>query len=221
MGIPRDNLLEDSKKILAGAELIKLEGRVVTLARIFKIDRPVRGLISLLKEYLVMSEEKRAESVKEIQGLLPVKESEELYMAEYKFAIASSHENLIDEGFRRLEDLDFEYEIFGGNDYHFVDFIGNVRPATVKMGRQARGYCRRNDFEGIRANDFKVTWSINNAQRMPLIMPVTFLANVKEEFISVYGADIIVSRELHLVNDGESQIFVYEAAPFIVRLENV
>lgn len=221
LGIPRDNLHEIGEKILAGAELINFGGRIVTLARIFKVDRPVTGLISLLKEYRDINEKERAKIVKGIQGLLPIKESEELYMAKYKFAIASSDENLINEGFRRLRDLDFEYEIFGGNDYHFVDFIGDARSARVEKGNRARGYCRCNDFEGIKSNDFKVVWNINNAQYTPLIIPVTFLADVKEEFITVYGADIIVKQELHVINDDESQIFVHEVAPFIVSWKNV
>lgn len=221
LGISRNNLYELGKKILTGADLINFEGRTVNLARIFRIDKSVTQLINILKKYYNIDNKERLEIIKNIQELLPTKESEELYMAEYKFAIASSDENLIDKGFRRLRDLDFEYDIFGGNDYHFVDFIGNASYANVKKRNQARGYCRRKDFEGIGASSFEITWNISNAQRIPLVIPVTFLANVNEEFIAVYGTDIISKRELYVVDDGKSQIFVYEVAPFIVSWENV
>jgi hypothetical protein len=47
-------------------------------------------------------------------------------------------------------------------------------------------------------------------------MPVTFLADVNKEFVQVYGAKIVAKRELSIVNDGESKIFIYEISPFLV-----
>jgi hypothetical protein len=52
--------------------------------------------------------------------------------------------------------------------------------------------------------------------KTPIIVPVMFLANVNMEFIQVYGAKILVKRELNVVNDGENKIFVYKVEPFLV-----
>jgi CRISPR-associated Cas5-like protein len=214
LGFKRKELAELSKEILAGAELKSLNGRVVNLARIFKFDRPVSQLLTLIKSYY----EDRSKVIKDIQGLLTIKESEELYMPEYKFAIASSNESLIDEGIRRLRDFDFGYEIFGGNDYHFIEFIGEQKTAKMNRSCEGYGYCPREDFERIETGSFGIAYDIGviEGTRSPVVVPVTFLANVNKEFIQVYGAKIITKRELSVVDDGESKIFVYEVSPFLV-----
>jgi len=192
LGLKRKELAELSKGMLAGAELKSLNGRIVTLARMFKF--------------------------KEMQAILTIKESEELYMPEYKFAITSNNEPLIDEGIRRLRNFDFEYEIFGGNDYHFIEFIGEPRIAKIVQDREGYGYCPREYFERIEAESFNITYNTGAIEEMksPIVIPVMFLANVNKEFIQVYGAKIITKRELNVVDDGESKIFVYEVNPFLV-----
>jgi CRISPR-associated Cas5-like protein len=192
LGLKRKELAELSKGMLAGAELRSLNGRIVTLARIFKFEE--EGPISTIKE------------------------SEELYMPEYKFAVASCDESLMDEGIRRLRDFDFQYEIFGGNDYHFVEFIGEPRIAKMDRSREGYGYCPREYFERIEAESFNIAYDTSAIEgtRSPIVMPVTFLANVNKEFVQAYGAKIITKRELNVVDDGESKIFVYEVSPFLV-----
>jgi CRISPR-associated Cas5-like protein len=192
LGLKRKELAELSKEMLAGAELKSLNGRIVTLARMFKF--------------------------KEKGPLLTIKESEELYMPEYKFAVASSNESLIDEGMRRLRDFSFEYEIFGGNDYHFIEFIGEPKTAKMDRGREGCGYCPREDFERIESETFNIAFDTRAIEetRNPIVMPVMFLANVNKEFVQVYGAKIVTKRELDVVDDGESKIFVYEVSPFLV-----
>jgi CRISPR-associated Cas5-like protein len=213
VGIKRKELVEISKEILAGAELKSLGGRLITLARVYKIDRPLPALLKLLKDYFSGNlKEKKA-----IQELLPIKESEELFLPKYKFAIASTNDTLIEEGIRRLREFDFEYEVFGGNDYHFADFVGNPKSAKKEKSREGFGYCPKEEFEGIEAKSFTITYdsTITEQIKPPIIMPTQFLANVNVEFIEVYGAKIITKGELDVVNDGESKIFVYEVAPFL------
>lgn len=216
LGIERKKLLKMSEEMLAGAELKFLRGHIVTLARIFKIDRSLPKLLDLLRKYYrgVRDED----LIKDIQGLLTVKESEELYLPEYKFAIASHDEALIEEGLERLKKFDFEYDVFGGNDYHFVDFIGDPKLARVEKSVDGYGYCRSRDFKKISVESFNVTWDVKMLKDMqlPLIIPVIFLADVNDEFIQVYGAKIIAKRRLDVINDGESKIFVHKVKPFLV-----
>jgi CRISPR-associated Cas5-like protein len=214
LGLKRKELFEMSREILAGAELKSLNGRIVTLARIFKFDRTASQLLTLVRSYY----EDRNKVIKDIQGILPIKESEELYMPEYKFAVASSNESLIDEGIRRLRDFSFEYEIFGGNDYHFIEFIGEPKTAKMNGSREGCGYCPREDFERIESESFNIAFDISAIEetRNLIVMPVMFLANVNKEFVQVYGAKIVTKRELDVVDDGESKIFVYEVSRFLV-----
>ena len=213
LGIERKKLFDVSKEVMAGAELQSIGGRIVTLARVFKIDRTPSQLLNLLKSYYRGDRSK----TKEIQELLPIKESEELYMPEYKFAIASTNESLIDEGMRRLKELDIKYELFGGNDYHFIESIGDPKLAEIEEGREGYGYCPREDYERVETESFNIAFnaSVIESIKFPIIMPVTFLANVNKEFVQVYGARIVAKRELSIVNDGESKIFVYEVNPFL------
>ena len=104
LGLKREELYKVSNEMLAGAELRFLGGRIVTSARIFKMDRLPSALISLLRRYY--SGERSEDVIKDMQGLLTIKESEELYMPEYKFAIASPNKALIEEGMKRLKEYD-------------------------------------------------------------------------------------------------------------------
>lgn len=214
LGLERKELKKLAKEILAGAELKSLGGRITTLSRILKFDRPASGLLVLIKKYY----EDRSKVWKDIQELSPIAESEELYMPEYKFAIASSNESLVEEGEKRLRELYFAYEVFGGNDYHFVDYIGNPRPANVYSSREGYGYCPREDFERIEAKSYNVVFDANAIEQVkgPIVMPVTFLAKVNAEYVQVYGAKIVAKRELNVVDDGESKVFVYEVDPFLI-----
>ncbi|MEM2374455.1 MAG: CRISPR-associated protein Cas5 [Thermoproteota archaeon] len=195
LGLKLKDLYEISDEMLAGAELRSLKGRIVTLARIFKCKKVKGG----------------------VQELLTIKESEELYMPEYKFAIASADEALIEEGMRRLKEYDFEYDIFGGNDYHFIEFIGDPKPAKLEKSSEGYGYCRREDYYDVDRKSFNIVWGAKgfDNKATPLVMPVKFLANIKEDFIQVYGAKILLKSEREVVNDGESKIFVHKVKPFL------
>lgn len=225
LGIQSHDLRRISENLFAGAELLELGGRSVSIARTFKIDRPAGALIRLLEEYYGFSKKWSKERVavaKDISGLLPLKESEELYMVKYKFAVASTDKNLITQGFNKLKELDFEYDIFGGNDYHFVDFIGEVKHASLEKSRIGRGYCALEDFESVETSNFRIMSGVDeHFKPLPMVIPAMFLADVKKPFVMVYGADIRAKKELEIVNDGESKIFVHKAAPFVVSWEHV
>jgi len=220
LGLPREVLYYKSDNILAGAELLRFEGRAVSLSRIFKIDRSAESLSRLLSDYyklLELSEKKRKEVIKDIQGLLTIKEDEMLYMPEYKFAVASTDDMLIERGFKKLKNLDFEYDVFGGNDYHFVEYIGDVKLAKVIKTTSGRGYCRCSDLDHIEANEFTIIKNVTSAiAYRPLVIPAPFHENgTYEDYVQVYGADIVTRRALDAVDDGESKIFVYKVRPFI------
>lgn len=214
LGLKREKLYEVSDEILTGAKLRFLGGRIVTSARIFKIDHTHSALVSLLRRYY--SGERSKKVVEDIQGLLTIKESEELYMPEYKFAIASPDEALIEEGMRRLREYDIEYDIFGGNDYHLVEFIGDPKPAELKKSSEGHGYCPREDFREIETEALDTVMKEFRDKPTTLIIPVTFLADVKGDFIQVYGAKIRLKSEREVVDDNEDKIFVYKVKPFLV-----
>jgi CRISPR-associated Cas5-like protein len=219
LGIGRDELAKRSENIFAGAEMKFLGGRIVTFSRIFKIDRSFKDLLKLLHLYYSgVKIHKKTNVIKDIQSLLPIKESEELYLPEYKFAVASADERLIDEGYKRIENLEFEYEIFGGNDYHLVDYIGKPKYAWLEKSYEGYGYCPREDFSNIEASSFSYVRDVGliSGKNLPVVLPVHFLANVNKDFLQVYGAKIISKREQDVVNDGESKIFVYNVKPFLV-----
>lgn len=220
LGISRDELARISENILAGAEMKSLGGRIVTFSRIFKIDRSYKDLLNLLHLYYSgVKIYKEINILKDIQSLLPIKESEELYLPEYKFAVASTDERLIEEGYKRIENLEFEYEIFGGNDYHLVEYIGKPKYARLEKSYEGYGYCAREDFNKIESNSFSIVRDIEliTKKELPVILPVQVLANVNKEFLQVYGAKIISKRELEVVNDEESKIFVYNVKPFLIK----
>lgn len=222
LGIQHRDLRKIGEKLFTGAELLKFGGRSVSIARLFKIDRPIGSLIKLLNEYYGFIRRSK-EFAKDISGLLPLKESEELYMVKYKFAIASTDENLIGQGFDRIETLDFENDIFGGNDYHFVDSISEVRHAFLEKSQIGRGYCALEDFKSVEASEFRIISKVSELYLKPLptVIPALFLADVKKPFVMVHGTNIRARRELEVVNDGKSKIFVHKAAPFMVSWEHV
>ena len=211
LGLKREELAKLSEEMWAGAELKSLEGQLITLARIYKLERGVEGII---KQFYV----DRRKVYKEVREILTIKESYELFRPTYKFALASTRESLIDEAVNRLKNLDFEYEVFGGNDYHFVEYIGDVKTASVEASREGCGYCPREYFKNVKAYSYSAIPDLSKLKQFkaPLIIPAIFLANVHAEYIQVFGAEIITSKELFVVNDGDSKVFVYNVKPFLV-----
>lgn len=224
LGVPRNKLREFSREqnVLAGAELRGLGGYYTTVSRIFKFDRSASEVRSLLKEFLTRKpkgKRKLEDVYKDVVGLLPLKEGEELFEPEYKLAIAAKDE-VVKEGLRRVRGLDFEYEIFGGNDYHFVEYVGDVREASLIKSEKGSGYCPVSEMGGIEARSYTI---VNNAAlslgrgipRFPIVIFAP-MGPEMETFAFVFGANIIAAREMSVVSDGESTIFVYNPTKYLV-----
>jgi len=182
LGVTRENLRKFSsdKNIHAGAELICFDGTAYELARIHQF--------------------------KDGRQLIPtIKRSEFLYNPKYKFAVAMSDRSVLEECMNRISSLDFEFEVFGGNDYNFLASIGKPNLGKVIESREGRGYCPLRFFYSIKPDDDKAIVSSDYVH-----------ANIREKYVFAYKATIACRKELPVVNDGKSKIFVYPARDFIV-----
>jgi len=179
--------------LYCGAELISYDGYVKELARIFKFPK---GKISEIVRKL-----KDPKTARELQ---PIYESVSLYEPEYKIAVALRDKEIYDDLLRRLRELDFVFDIFGGNDYNFVKNIWDIKKARFIRSHVGRGYCLSKYFKSIRSGN-KV-----------IIVSDMVLANVKEKFIFTYGGDVFLKTEKEVVDDGESRIFVHLAEYFLI-----
>lgn len=224
LGVPREEMKKFCRErgVLAGAELLSLEGYYVTVSRIFKFDRNDKELVKLLEEWVFLKpsgERDLADVYKDVVGLMPIKESEELFRPSYKFAIAADG-SVVDEGLRRIRELDFEYDVFGGNDYHFVEYIGDVRVANLTKGREGGGYCPVDYVQSIKAQSCNVVFDTGVLlKRSSARTPVATYALVgpeMERLVFVYGATIVTKNDVDVVQDGESSIFVYESARYMI-----
>jgi CRISPR-associated Cas5-like protein len=224
LGIPRDELRGfcERNRILAGADLRSLGGLYVTLTRIHKFDRSSKEILQLLNEWSLHkpSKGRKIEDVyKDMMGLLPLKESEELFEPEYKFAIAAT-DSVVREGFRRLHELDFEYEIFGGNDYNFVDHIGEPREARLYKTRKGSGYCPTEELQSIEARNYTIIMDADHFHKEPAVSPPFLMSapmgSQMERFTFAYGATLLTKTDRDAVDDGESTIFVYDPTKYLV-----
>jgi len=218
LGVPRKELKNycRKQKLLVGAELRSLEGYYTTISRIFKFDRDEKGIKRLLEKWLRKPMDVRI--YKDIVGLMPLKESEELFRPEYKFAIAAEDE-VIDEGLRRIRELNFEYDIFGGNDYHFVHYIGDAREARLIRSKEGTGYCPAKDVYSINAQEYEIIAANSCLSERGISLPVVISAPVgpvMDVFTFVYKASIITKSERYAVQDDESTIFVFNPTRCLV-----
>lgn len=224
MGVERSELRNFCKKqsVLVGAELRHLEGFYITISRIFKFDRDKNGIVQLLEEFLSRKPigKRGLENVyKDMLGLLPLKESEELLKPEYKFAIVAK-DIVVKECLRRILEFDFKYDVFGGNDYHFVEYIGNVREGHLIKSKEGSGYCPAKYLGRIKSEAYTI---ITDTTYIPTSgipqTPIVIFAQVgprMEDFAFVYRANIVTNQEINAVSDGESTIFVYDPRGYLV-----
>jgi len=214
LGVPRDQLKDycRRRRMLTGAELRSLEGCYTATSRIFKFDRDEKGIRRLLERWLKKPTD--VQVYKDIVGLMPLKESEELFRPEYKFAVAAE-DDVIDEGLRRIRKLDFEYEIFGGNDYHFVHYIGDAREAHLIKSKKGSGYCPAEEVHSIDAREYEIITATSRLSERNVRFPVVISAPIGPEmeiFTFVYKANIAAKSERYAVQDGESTIYVFDPA---------
>lgn len=127
---------------------------------------------------------------------------------------------MIEKGLERLENYDFEYDIFGGNDYHFVEFIGRQMLAEVKKSIEGYGYCPLSYFEKIETEyqSYSILRDLSRIHeiRHPIIIPTRFLANIDADYLQVYNAKITTNTEIDVADDGEDKIFIYTVKPFLI-----
>lgn len=123
-----------------------------------------------------------------------------LFKPSYKVAVASSSVELMGELERRLRNMDFEFDVFGGNDYNFLSYLGDVRRARLTRASAGYGYSRLSDLKGIEGSGLIQVDEVNDG------------AITKYAF--GYGAKLLVSRGL-AVDDGEHPILVHSAWRFL------
>jgi len=195
LGIRRKYLKDFVKKVsmLCGSELLSFDGHINEFVRIFKFPRE---RISKILEKL--------RDPKGSRELLPVYKSISLFQPVYKIAVALKNENVYVDLLRRLRELDFAFDIYGGNDYNFVKDIWDIKEAKVIMSKTGRGYCPSDEFSNISPGNEVI------------IVSDMVLADVKEKFIFAYGGDMILKQEKEVVEDDESKVFVYPAEKFLV-----
>lgn len=126
-----------------------------------------------------------------------------LYRPEYKIAVASPDPELMERLEGRLSRLDFEFELFGGNDYNFVSWVGDVRRARIVRTREGYGYCRLSDLEGVEGSGTLHIDEINEGES----------GIVKYAFGQ--GIRLKLRSEVLAVEDGQHSILVHESWRFL------
>ncbi len=124
-----------------------------------------------------------------------------LYRPRYRIAVASPDVKTVDELERRLKHLDFEFELFGGNDYNFASYVGEVRKGKLVRTKRGHGYCRLSDLDGVEGNG------------------TLHLDDLNEENLEKYafgqGVTLRLKEEALAVDDGEHRILVHESWKFL------
>ncbi len=124
-----------------------------------------------------------------------------LYRPRYRIAVASPHMETVDELERRIRELNFEFELFGGNDYNFASYVGDVRRGRLVRTKSGHGYCRLSDLEGIEGSG------------------TVHLDDLNEENLEKYafghGVTLKLKGEALAVDDGEYRILVHESWKFL------
>jgi len=180
MGIRRAYLksFAEQNQIYTGAMLLSYEGIINEVASIIKIKNWKQFIRTPKKSVL-------------------------LYKPTYKFAIYSPKNNVISELYDRLSNLDFEYAIFGGNDYNFMYNIGRPKRAEYLLSKEAYGYCRLAELESLgymgKAN---IQIDLVNEEAV-------------QRYVFAYGVTLKVREPHPTVGDDEHRIFVHPAWRFI------
>ena len=178
LGVRRRDLREFAceKGLLTGATLLEYEGLVSETMTVVK-----------MKEWR--------------QYIRSPKRNVLLYRPTYKMAVASPDPSVVGEIEGRLRDLNFEFEIFGGNDYNFVSQIGEVRRAKLIATRRGYGYCRLSDLEGMEGSG------------------TLHLDDINEERLEKYafgqGVVLKLREDALAVDDGEHAILVHESWKYL------
>ncbi len=178
VGVRRRELKEFAckKGILAGAVLLTYEGTVNETMTVVKMKN--------WREYIRTP-----------------KRSVLLYRPEYKVAVASSSQKLMKELEERISRLDFEFEIFGGNDYNFLSWIGCSRKARLVRTKEGQGYYRLTDLKGMDGSGIIHIDEVNESEVV--------------KYAFGQGVTFKLKREALAVDDSEHLILVHETWKFL------
>ncbi|MEM2490524.1 MAG: CRISPR-associated protein Cas5 [Candidatus Korarchaeum sp.] len=124
-----------------------------------------------------------------------------LYKPLYKVAVASPDLDLMRDLERRLRKLDFEFEIFGGNDYNFFSNLGSVREGKLVKTREGIGYFRLSDLEGWEGNG---TLHIDEVNEEGLV-----------KYAFGQGVVLRLREESMAVDDGQDRVLVHGSWRFL------
>jgi len=177
LGIKKSVLKEFAcnKELLAGSTMLSYEGMINETMTVMKM-KGWREFIRTPKRNVI------------------------LFRPSYKLALASSDAELIKELERRIRDLDFEFDLFGGNDYNFVSYIGDVKKAKLARTESGYGFFKLSDLRGIEGNGLLQVDEVNDG------------AATKYAF--GYGVKLLVKESL-AVQDDEHKILVHWTWRFI------
>lgn len=178
LGIKKFNLRDWARQneLLAGALMLSYEGIVDEMMTVVKM-KGWMGFLRTPKKNII------------------------LFRPKYKVAIASLNQELTKELEERIKNLDFEFEIFGGNDYNFVSWIGEIRKARLELSSEGHGYCKLEDLKEVEG------------------MGTIHLDEVNDGTVSKYafsqGVKMRLKEPRFTVNDGEHSIFVHHCWRFL------
>ncbi len=182
LGIKRYNLRDFAceKGIMTGAMLLSYEGTISEVETLIKMKN-WRKLIRTPKRSVM------------------------LYKPTYKIAIASPVTELIEEVIDRAKRLSFEYEVYGGNDYHFLTDLGAVRKASYsdKM-EEAYGYCRLGDLQTIQGNKGRAVIQLDSMNDGKI-----------SKYAFGFGVPLKVREPKPGVDDEEHRIFIHKSWEFL------
>ena len=124
-----------------------------------------------------------------------------LFKPKYRIAVASRDSSFLGELRDRLMRLDFGFEVYGGNDYNFLSWVGKPRDAKLSLSDEGEGICKLEYLESIEGSG------------------TLYLDDVNDGEVSRYafGLDMRMRTKapLPVVEDGERKIFVHDPSKFL------
>ncbi len=176
LGVDRRNLQDFSCKngVMTGAAMLGYEGLISETMTVVKM-KDWRSFIRTPKRSVL------------------------LYRPSYLFAVSSTRE-VVDELIHRLQKMDFQYEVFGGNDYNFLMDVGEVRRAKYVEADSGTGYCRLSEVQGWKGKGELRVDEVNDGE--------------VSKYAFSYNLTLKTVRR-PAVTDGSVTIFVHESWRFL------
>lgn len=175
-GVPREKILEwfREKMLFTGAKLVEYDGVASDYETLLKFKNFNKLIRTPDKARIIIN-------------------------PTYIIAVAGER-SFIEELFERIENLEFEFFVFGGNDYHFTKGIGRPKFAAFRKSKQGEGILPVSQLDNI------VPYEGARAK----IFTEYVRGDFREDFVFVIGGRILAKVEREVVDDGENRIFVYD-----------